>query len=246
MTKTTKMTEEQKRLVEDNVNLANFLAMKVWQRNPAKLDKDELTSVAFQGLVTAAIRFDPETFERSEESVTDGSAFSSFARRRINGAILDWQRTQDHVPRQQRKIFKELQELGYGAGQSVETLSVLSGVPEKQIRTLASLVEQRTLSIDSEVRPQDSPDSGYVQFAQTLDSGDSTESSAVVSEVTGALVKAWESLPALEQQVIALRYYAGQELSAISELLETTPATVRYAHNEALDILYAAMKDQVS
>ena len=110
------LNDEQRKLVEDNIELAHKLTHAALRRMPVAVEMEEVRSAAYQGLVIAARNCSPEEHGRSPETIDSGKAFSSYARRRILGSILDWQRTQDHVPRRQRKIYKELVEKGYESG----------------------------------------------------------------------------------------------------------------------------------
>jgi RNA polymerase sigma factor (sigma-70 family) len=74
------LTDEQRRLAEDNVDLARQLAH--WRRRslPWWVSYDEVHSEALYALVLAARRFD----------AAKGASFRSYAARRILGNINDW------------------------------------------------------------------------------------------------------------------------------------------------------------
>lgn len=69
------MTEDRKRLVEDNIGLAHFIA-KRYKNMP--LEYDDILSAAYLGLIKAADRFDFE----------NGSRFSTYAGIAISNEIL--------------------------------------------------------------------------------------------------------------------------------------------------------------
>lgn len=90
-------TQSKDNLVVDNIYLANRLAYKAFKQMPPWIDLDDVKSEALIGLVQAAQRFDP----------AKGANFQTFATIRIKGAILDFQRSEDTVSRQQRKQIKQ-------------------------------------------------------------------------------------------------------------------------------------------
>ena len=104
------MDQYETKLVTNHVKLARFLARKMWERAPGTLDLDELTSLAYQGLCTAAKRYRSYGQEHgyAPESYETGEFFSPFAKRFINGHILEYLRSSDHVPRSFRKDIARL------------------------------------------------------------------------------------------------------------------------------------------
>jgi RNA polymerase sigma factor for flagellar operon FliA len=79
-------------LVRRNLPLVEHIVNRVSARFPRGVDRDELVQVAMVGLVEAARRFDD----------TRGIAFSTYAGRRVEGAILDALRASCWAPRSVR------------------------------------------------------------------------------------------------------------------------------------------------
>lgn len=71
------MTEEQKILVEDNINFAYWLVNQ-WTARQKELDRDELESIALEALTKAAIKFNS----------SKGMNFINFAKMLINHSII--------------------------------------------------------------------------------------------------------------------------------------------------------------
>lgn len=235
------MTRVQRALVTDNLDLAHHLALEAWRRNPVSQDKEEVVAVAYEGLATAAIRFDP-----ARANVVNGvadlpGAFAGYARRRITGAILDWQRTRDHVPRRQRRAYKDLQALGYGTGRSASELADLTGMSQDRIRLIIAAVESPVLSL---TLPESTDTSSSTQW--DLPSGVDIEEQALEATIRHTMAAAFDDLSDLQQVVIAMRYYQGLDLSAISALIGSRLTTVRTAHAEGLLYLHAAMVAEAS
>lgn len=243
MTDLTPLTPEQRDHVEANVGLAQHLAWDATRRNPV-LDPYDALSVAYEALVRCVQRFDPTRADENEEGVKDiAGAFSGYARTRISGAILDFQRSRDHVPRRQRSTYKMLKSLGYGAGRSLPELADLTGMPEDRIRLIVAAVEAPPIPLHAEVL-EGTADSTYVH--ERIAPSPSVESTALESRIKGAVAGAFDLLTDFQQLVIALRYYEGQDLRSISEILGTGLSRVRTEHSEALLCLHEAMVREAS
>lgn len=232
---------EQTKLVEDNVMLARFLAKKRWDMAPGVLDYEELISLAFGGLISAAIRWRTYCEEKgySEESIVSGEYFSIFARKRIIGSILDWQRSEaDHVPRSYRADFKILQRHGYpDRVKNHEELALLSGLTVDRIKAVIYAVDRTPVSMDEMI--EDDP-------ADTPMSHHNVEGSALLTSVGEAVAATVAKLPEGQQLVLALRYFENLDLQAISVELDTSITFVREAHNAGIEAVYEALVATVS
>jgi len=241
----TPLTPDQRALVEGHLDLAGKIATTVWRKNPDAIDRDDLLGVAYEGLVTAASRFDPE-----RANVNDGvrdieGAFTAFASTRIRGEILDWQRSRDHVSRNQRSTYKALQSHGYGAGRTPEELSDLTGMDEIRVRLVIAAVESTPVSIFSTVVGNEL-DHEPAEPKHSRRDDESVEQSALASRIQDAVTEMFDSLSDFQRLVIALRYYEGLDLTTIATVLETGLTQVRVAHSEAVLYLHAAMVSEAS
>lgn len=244
------LTTDQLSLIRENVNLAHLAAKVWWDRNAQNqwtsensddTDLREVTAVAYQGLVTAAQNWDPQHHSEVDENYDARLAFAGFAKKRIVGTILDWQRKRDHVPRRQRRIYKDLQLLGHGSGMTPEQLADITGLNVEKIRSITQAVEATALSLDI-------PPDGWTDFPSYSDvpAPDDVEGSAVVMTVQEALVATIDDLPDLQKSIIVLRYYSGIDFSAIATELGVRLGTVRTAHNEAMYLIHDVMRRAVS
>jgi RNA polymerase sigma factor (sigma-70 family) len=86
-------------LVEGHMELARFLARRMWRRVGGRVELDDLVSVAYVGLVKAAASFRPDA----------GAQFRTWAWRRIGGEMVDYLRAQDPLKRGHRKEAGGLQ-----------------------------------------------------------------------------------------------------------------------------------------
>lgn len=240
-----RLTADQRKLVEDNYALAKFLARKAFDRN-SSIDLEEVTSVAVQGLISAALRFDPE-----REGIYDDKAFAGYARQRINGAILDWQRDLDHVQRSYRAVHKSLQRAGYGQGVPLEDAARAAGVEVEKAKKVTRSVELSPLSWEEKFDGRSTQsfrdtDTGNGSSYDDLHSSNhDVESSAIEAMIKHSGMRAYQSLSPLQQTVIALHYRKEIEIQTISTMLGVSIAVVREAHTEAVLLIHTAMRQSV-
>lgn len=235
-----KLNAYQTNLVETHIRLAQKLGLDAWRRSPDTMEKYEVIGIAYQGLLTAAVNFDPEWRpEDGDPNYDPFLAFGPYARRRITGAILDWQRVQDHVPKRQRALYKNLQQHGHGLGKTPEQLADITGEDVAKIRAVTQAVEATAISLD---QPADSSGQSYGDVAASAN----VEDSALVSTIQDLVADTVNNLPALQRSVVVLRYYSGLDLSQIAAELGVGSSVVRSAHKEAIDLIHAKMRRAAS
>lgn len=234
-----KLTDEQYKLVRDNAPLAKFLAHKRWEMAPGVLDYEDLVSLAYQGLVTAAKRWRSYCTEHgySEEIIASGSGFSIFSRKRIIGAILDWQkRDADHVPRSYRSDYKTLQRAGYPEKiKKYSELSTLTGLSVDRIKLVVTAVERIPVSFHEMV-----DEDGNVTTSEPV-SRDNVEDSVMQSFLGESLAASVSALSGFQQTILALKYFEGWELPAIAVELGVPLIDVRDSHNAGVQVIRSAM-----
>src|SRR6187549_2991951 len=110
--------EVRDRLVMEHVGLVKTLAQRLAQRLPSQVEISDLISVGVLGLIDAATRYKPGL----------GVPFDAFARRRIQGAMLDSLRDMDWAPRSLRRLRRDVDSAMAGArrrlGREPEDLDV--------------------------------------------------------------------------------------------------------------------------
>ena len=79
--------------VLDHMGLVRYVAQTILSRMPANVERDDLVQAGTIGLMDAADRFDD----------SQGASFSTFAARRIRGAMLDELRRGDYLTRNARR-----------------------------------------------------------------------------------------------------------------------------------------------
>ncbi|HTO73196.1 MAG TPA: sigma-70 family RNA polymerase sigma factor [Gemmatimonadales bacterium] len=197
------------RLVERHLGLVHHMARAVEKRTGA--DRDDLISAGSVGLLQAVERFDPER----------GHHFSTFALRRIRGAMLDEMRRLAPVSRRalttRRRMTAARDRLEGRLGRPARAAEVALELGVEKKDYLAWEVDtNRTATALPADMPAPEPIEG---------------------ETPAWLVEALTRLPPRERKVISLRY--GEELNdrAIGEVLGVTESRVSQIRNKALSRL---------
>jgi RNA polymerase sigma factor for flagellar operon FliA len=220
----TRLTDDQRTLVEKNLDLAHFLARESWGRNRESIVLEEVVAVAYEGLIKAALKFDPSRM--SEETVASGKAFSSFARQRIMGAILDWQREMDHVPRAFRQTYKKMRAAGYGDTRTLPEVAIILEESEARLHRVARAVENPSTYLDDD-------------FDQPSDHD--VESSALEKSIRDGIAETFSEMDYQTQVILSLRYYENWELRQIAQELGLALTTVYTMHAEAVVEIHRSM-----
>jgi RNA polymerase sigma-B factor len=192
---------------------------------------EDLTQVAYVGLVTAAQRFDPHR----------GVQFATFAQATIVGELKKHFRDhawQLHVARPVQELYLAVrqasEEMTQAAGRTPTPAELAHrlGVTEEQV--VESLEARSALHVDSLDRPRDDEDSGPWHQEPVIEDG------YRMVEERSWLVPALALLPERERTIIKLRFFDGLPQSAIaarigisqmhvSRLLARSLATLRAA-----------------
>ncbi len=202
--------------------------------------REDLENVGLLGLLQALNGFDPDR----------GTPFVSYAYGRIRGALVDYLRSIDALPRERRRRLAEAQ-------QAIDTLrQKLSAEPSDE--SVAeyldiSLIEYHTLLRDAQCRfalslhaPTDSDGEQTVLETipneETLKAFERVDRNSLHAYI-GTLVK---ELPEREQTILALYYYENLTLREIASLLSLTEARISQILGKILITLRARVNKSQS
>lgn len=215
-------------LVASLSGMATQIAVSVWRSLPSSVELDELRSIAYMGLVTAASRW-PAYCERNGYNPEATEYFTPYAQRRIRGAIMDSMRANDWARRTLRDRQKLIRDQPVGSTDA--ELARGSGLSVKEVRTTRAGLEARPVSIDA----------GPFEHATEAD----TEDTVFEQAVRRVTVDTCQAMDRIHQVVIVLRYYIGMELQEIAALLGVTDSRASHIHTEAVLDIHQALKDAV-
>ena len=208
-----KQREKEKRILA-HAYLVDQVAQRVKSRIPDHIEYDELRSVGFIGLMEAIERYDDDK----------NVPFRVYAEIRVNGAMLDFLRKEDWMPRNLRQQVKEIQRAEHsltcqGEERSDGNIAKVLRLSEEEVRRVRGETQRRTI-ISGSLRVGDSE----VQFLedcvadQTQDVVQNLEDLEGNQIVRGALVL----LPEKERFVVEQYFLEGLNLRQIGLALGVT------------------------
>lgn len=213
-------------LVLAHVDLVKALANRLRRRLPAQLDVSELVGAGVIGLIDAASRYEPSL----------GVPFDAFARRRIQGAMLDTLRALDCVPRSVRRLKRQAEDamarLRHVIGREPEAEEVAAeiGVTPEQYQRM--LDEVRTTEV-ANVRMSSKDGDGDL-LSLVIDPDGGPHVTLERRELKRHLAAALTQLPEREQLVLSLSYVEELTLAEIGRVLGVGESRVSQLRTQAI------------
>ena len=229
---------ERERLLVEQLPQVKYIAKRIHDRLPPHILLEDLVHAGILGLIEAIQRFDPA---RHVE-------LKSFAKHRIQGAILDSLRDLDWSPRPLRRKARRIEEaqhklralLGYSPSES--QLAEELGMSLDKFQHL--LGELRGLDLRS--LHSEGTEEGFereLRNANQTTAPDDPFAVCLRSEMNGLLAKAIDELPERERQLLALYYYEELTMKEAGAVLGIGEARVSQLHSAAIVRLRARMSE---
>ncbi|MDQ7820713.1 MAG: FliA/WhiG family RNA polymerase sigma factor [Armatimonadota bacterium] len=208
--------------------LVRALARQMAVRMPASVKSEDLEGYGMIGLLEAIDRFDPDR----------GIPFEAFARLRIRGAMYDYLRTLDLLPRVARRHVHRLQAQARTLARSLgrpptgREVVAATGWEEAAVeRIRADAAAGQVLSLEEIASSDQLPDSVI------RDVWGDTLARMERQERDRTLWRAIQALPARHKLVVGLYYCEGLTLAEIGRVLGVTESRVSQMRAEALGML---------
>lgn len=223
------LTDEQRQQVVANIPLVEHIVNRVAANLPASHSRDDLVQTGIMGLISAAVRYDPEA----------GAAFSTFAGRRIEGAIIDLLRRNDWAPRSVRAGEKRLtaaeERLRVDHSPTSEELSAELGCTVGELDRLRDdIAKARLDSLDRPVRSDDTP----IPLAATVpDHRRRADQKVDDEELLGYLRNGVSLLPDRHRMIIVGFFFEGRTVTELGALLGVTQSRASQLKDEAIRML---------
>ena len=207
-------TLDRDQVITDFLPLVERTARHEASRLPANIEVGDLVSVGTIGLMEAIERFDPSKGQ-----------FVHFARLRIRGAMRDFLRKSDHVPRSIRRNVRDIREartaLAEQLGRDASDEEVASYL-DISVRALEKRLREgeirRKVSLD-----MPATDDGTILLVDTLPQRDPTAEEGLIERqrVTQTAYHV-SNLPERQRRAVSLYYLQGLRLREVGDQLGVT------------------------
>jgi RNA polymerase sigma factor for flagellar operon FliA len=212
------------------------LARRMAASMPNSVDIGDLVQDGVIGLIDAANRFDEAR----------GIKFETFAERRVRGAMIDALR-KDAWPRGVRRQRRELdaarealrRELGHEP--SMADLAARVGSDEKRLSR--TIVRINTIEATSPLASAEHVDESNLPTVLVPSEPDAPDTAYEKTETRERVRAAIATLPAREQKVISLYYYAESTMKEIGAAIGVNESRVSQLHARAIKRLREALGD---
>jgi len=232
------MTPTPDELLEEYLPLVRYHADQLMRRTPDSIELDDLINAGVLGLLDGAQRFD---HNREVQ-------FKTFVSYRVRGAMIDYLRAFDWMPRglrdhakQMQGAFLELEQLHGRPAEEAEIAAHL-GITLDEYR--GRLNQVRYMSV---IHFDDIPASGHddddYSILETLEADPllTPESQNTMLEFVHQLAQAIAQLPQRENVLITLYYYEELTMKEIALILGLTESRISQIHSQMVLRLRALM-----
>lgn len=225
---------ERDALVMAHVDLVKSMASRLGRRLPSQVELSELVSVGVLGLIEAANRYQPSL----------GVPFDAFARRRINGAMLDALRGLDWVPRSLRKLQRDVDgaiaTLRHTLGREpeAEEIAAALGVSPKEYD---SKLDELRLAEVAVVQPSGTGDDSLDLLDVAIDD-QGPYRQLERRELRAGLAAALQELPERERLILAMSYEQELTLAEIGQVIGVGESRVSQLRTQAVARLRSLMQ----
>ncbi len=228
-------TSERDRVVLEHLPLVKAIAVRVHENLPVHVDLDDLVHAGILGLFDAVAKYDP----------AKNVAFSSYAKHRIKGAILDSLRQLDWASRDLRRRHKQVEAAArslagelHRAPTEAEVAAKL-GVDEGRwrqimldLRNVGLISGSRRGGDNDDLPPPDFPGDPQCQ----------PDRICALSQLRSLLAAAMQTLPERYQKVVVLYYTNEMTMKEIGDILGVNESRVSQIHKSALEKMAAVLE----
>lgn len=224
------------RVVMENLPLVKAIALRVHDGLPVHVELDDLVHAGILGLFDAATKYDPDK----------NVAFSSYAKHRIKGAILDSLRQLDWASRDMRRRHKQFEQVTRELAANLQRnptedeIAQKMGVDVARWRQMA--MDLRNLGlISASSRPAEQDDMPAPDFPCSSDS--LPDSVCAKRQLRSKLDVAMEVLPERYRKVVTLYYTNEMTMKEIGGIMGINESRVSQIHKLALEKMAHALHD---
>ena len=222
------------RVVLEHLPLVKAIAVRVHENLPVHVDLDDLVHAGILGLFDAATRFNPGK----------KVAFSSFAKHRIKGAILDSLRQLDWASRDLRRRHKQVEAATRDLTAALQRTPTEAEVAEKlgvePQRWRQMMIDLRNVGlISASSRGPEHEDLPAPDFPGKPDT--QPDRICFREQMREVLTSALSTLPERYQKVVVLYYTNEMTMKEIGGILGINESRVSQIHKSALEKMAVAL-----
>ena len=212
------------------------IAIRVHENLPVHVDVDDLVhSERFLGLFDAASKYNPDK----------QVAFSSYAKHRIKGAILDSLRQLDWASRDMRRRHKQVEaatrELAAALQRNPTEAEIAQKLGIDQERWRSMMLDLRNVGlVSASTRANESEDLPAPDFPCKPESH--PDSICSREQLRGVLGVAMKTLPERYQKVVSLYYSGEMTMKEIGGILGINESRVSQIHKAALEKMQVVLQ----
>ncbi len=226
-------------LVLEHVGLVKTLAQRLVQRLPAQVEVNDLISVGVLGLIDAATRYKAST----------GVPFDAFARRRVQGAMLDALRDLDWAPRSLRKMRRDLDQaiarLRHELSREPNDEEIAAAMNLSEAEYEKVLDQVRSLELGAMRQLDATNQDGLSLIELCIDPEEGPETRLERAELREHLAKALVALPDRERQILALYYEEELTMAEIGAVIGVCESRVSQLRSLALSRLRVSLRESL-
>ena len=223
------------RVVLEHLPLVKAIAIRVHENLPVHVDVDDLVHAGILGLFDAASKFNPEK----------QVAFSSYAKHRIKGAILDSLRQLDWASRDMRRRHKQVEaatrELAATLQRNPTEQEVAQKLGMDPERWRNMMLDLRNVGlVSASTRSNENDDLPAPDFPTNPDTH--PDSICAHEQLRSVLGVAMKTLPERYQKVVSLYYTAEMTMKEIGGILGINESRVSQIHKAALEKMQTVLQ----
>ncbi len=227
--------DERDRVVLEHLPLVKAIAVRVHENLPVHVDLDDLVHAGVLGLFDAATKYNPDK----------QVAFSSYAKHRIKGSILDSLRQLDWASRDLRRRHKQVEAATRDLAAELQRTPTEAEIAERLgidvDRWRQMMMELRNVGLVSAntraTEHEDLPAPEYPSAPETQ-----PDHMCAREQLRFVLDKAMTTLPDRYKQVVVLYYTNEMTMKEIGNVLGINESRVSQIHKSALEKMSVALQ----
>jgi RNA polymerase sigma factor for flagellar operon FliA len=223
------------RVVLEHLPLVKAIAVRVHENLPVHVDLDDLIHAGILGLFDAANKYNPEK----------QVVFSSYAKHRIKGAILDSLRQLDWASRDMRRRHKQVEAATRDLASTLQRAPTEAEIADKlgmgvdRWRTM--MLDLRNVGlISASTRSNENDDLPAPDFPSNPET--QPDSICAREQLRAVLTVAMKTLPERYQKVVVLYYTNEMTMKEIGGVLGINESRVSQIHKSALEKMQTALQ----